>query len=26
LLIRTWEKLPLPVANTIGPLLARSLG
>ena len=26
LLIKAWEKLPLPVANTIGPWLARSLG
>lgn len=26
LLIKTWEKLPLAVANTIGPFLARSLG
>lgn len=26
MLIRAWEKLPLPVANTIGPWLARSLG
>lgn len=26
LLIKAWERLPLPVANTIGPLLARSLG
>lgn len=26
LLIRAWERLPLPVANVIGPLLARSLG
>jgi FemAB-related protein (PEP-CTERM system-associated) len=26
LLIKAWEKLPLPVANTIGPFLARSLG
>lgn len=24
--IKTWQKLPLPVANTIGPWLARSLG
>jgi len=24
--IKAWKKLPLPVANTIGPLLARSLG
>ncbi len=26
MLIKAWEKLPLPVANTIGPWLARSLG
>lgn len=26
LMVNTWAKLPLPVANTIGPLLARSLG
>lgn len=26
LLIETWAKLPLPVANFIGPFLARSLG
>ena len=26
LLIDTWKKLPLPVANFIGPFLARSLG
>jgi len=26
LMIRAWERLPLPVANVIGPLLARSLG
>ncbi len=26
LFIRAWKKLPLPVANTIGPWLARSLG
>ena len=26
LLINTWTKLPLPVANFIGPFLARSLG
>ncbi len=25
-LIRAWERLPLPVANAIGPWLARSLG
>ena len=26
LFIRAWKKLPLPVANTLGPLLARNLG
>ena len=26
LFIRAWKKLPLPVANTVGPWLARSLG
>lgn len=26
MLIDTWSKLPLPVANFVGPLLARSLG
>ena len=26
LAIRTWKRLPLPVANTIGPLVSRSLG
>jgi len=26
LFIQAWQKLPLPLANTIGPLLARSLG
>ena len=26
LLINTWAKLPLPVANFIGPFVARSLG
>jgi FemAB-related protein (PEP-CTERM system-associated) len=26
LLVNTWKKLPLPVANLIGPFLARSLG
>jgi FemAB-related protein (PEP-CTERM system-associated) len=26
LMVNTWAKLPLPVANAIGPLLARSLG
>jgi FemAB-related protein (PEP-CTERM system-associated) len=26
LFIKVWRKLPLPVANTIGPCLARSLG
>ncbi|HEB97830.1 MAG TPA: FemAB family PEP-CTERM system-associated protein [Sedimenticola thiotaurini] len=26
LFIRAWKRLPLPVANTVGPLLARSLG
>ncbi len=26
LMVNTWAKLPLPVANSIGPLLARSLG
>jgi hypothetical protein len=26
LMIDTWSKLPLPVANFIGPFLARSLG
>jgi FemAB-related protein (PEP-CTERM system-associated) len=26
LLIKTWSRLPLPVANFIGPFLARSLG
>jgi FemAB-related protein (PEP-CTERM system-associated) len=26
LLVNTWTKLPLPVANFIGPFLARSLG
>lgn len=26
LLIRTWQRLPLPVANRIGPLVAGSLG
>jgi hypothetical protein len=25
-LIDTWTKLPLPLANFIGPFLARSLG
>lgn len=24
--IKAWQKLPLPIANTIGPLLARKLG
>ena len=26
LMINVWSKLPLPVANCIGPFLARSLG
>jgi hypothetical protein len=26
LMVNTWRRLPLPVANAIGPLLARSLG
>lgn len=26
LFIKAWKKLPLPVANTIGPMLARNLG
>ena len=26
LMVNTWSKLPLPVANAIGPFLARSLG
>lgn len=26
LMVNTWTKLPLPVANSIGPFLARSLG
>jgi FemAB-related protein (PEP-CTERM system-associated) len=26
LMIETWKRLPLPVANTIGPWIARSLG
>lgn len=26
LMTRIWQKLPLPVANTIGPLIARQLG
>jgi FemAB-related protein (PEP-CTERM system-associated) len=26
LLIRTWQRLPLPVANRIGPMIVRSLG
>lgn len=26
LMVNTWSRLPLPVANTIGPFLARSLG
>lgn len=26
LLIKTWSRLPLPLANTLGPFLARSLG
>ena len=26
LFIKAWQKLPLPVANAIGPWLARSLG
>jgi FemAB-related protein (PEP-CTERM system-associated) len=26
LMVNTWTRLPLPVANTIGPFLARSLG
>jgi hypothetical protein len=26
LLVNTWSRLPLPVANFIGPFLARSLG
>ncbi len=26
LFIKAWKKLPLPVANTLGPLLAKSLG
>ena len=26
LMIETWSKLPLPVANLVGPFLARSLG
>ncbi|MEQ8264484.1 GNAT family N-acetyltransferase [Pseudohaliea sp.] len=26
LLVRTWQRLPLPVANLLGPPLARSLG
>ena len=24
--IRAWKKLPLPLANTVGPLLAKNLG
>ena len=26
LMIETWRRLPLPIANTIGPLIARQLG
>ncbi|MEZ5758731.1 MAG: FemAB family PEP-CTERM system-associated protein [Emcibacteraceae bacterium] len=26
LMIKTWQKLPLPVANFVGPFIARSLG
>ena len=26
LLVNTWQRLPLPVANLLGPPLARSLG
>jgi len=26
LMIKVWEKLPLPVANTLGPFIARGLG
>lgn len=26
LFIKTWQKLPLPIANTLGPFLARKLG
>lgn len=26
LFIKAWKKLPLPIANTVGPILARSLG
>ncbi|MEZ5504084.1 MAG: FemAB family PEP-CTERM system-associated protein [Halioglobus sp.] len=26
LMVETWSRLPLPVANTVGPFLARSLG
>tara|TARA_B100001939_G_scaffold346468_1_gene365305 strand:- start:502 stop:1536 length:1035 start_codon:yes stop_codon:yes gene_type:complete len=26
LMIRTWRKLPLPVANLLGPMISRSLG
>ena len=26
LMVNTWARLPLPVANAIGPFLARSLG
>jgi len=26
LMIKTWKKLPLPIANLVGPLISRSLG
>ncbi len=26
LMIKTWKKLPLPIANIVGPLISRSLG
>ena len=26
LLVATWKRLPLPVANALGPLIARNLG
>ena len=26
LMVRTWKRLPLPLANTLGPWIARGLG
>jgi hypothetical protein len=26
LMVKTWQRLPLPIANAIGPMIARQLG